>query len=113
MLFDVNCCVAPSVTVEVVGATVNVAADCSVTMACANLVASVVSVARTVTAADAGIIAGAVYRPAASMDPAVAVHVTMLFDVNCCVAPSVTVEVVGATVTGAGGGAATAVTDTG
>ena len=83
------------------------------TCADADLLASACDVAVTLTTAGFGMIAGAVYKPVASIVP-VAVfppatvftdHVTLVFvfpvtaAVNACVAPERTVEVAGATVT--------------
>ncbi len=58
-----------------------------------------------VTVFSTGIAEGAVKRPAALMDPAVADHVTVDWPVavNCCVAPKATFAVAGATVMGEGG----------
>ena len=97
---DVNCCVAPRFKETDVGKIVCGFKDCSVTVADADPPGPV---AVTVTELDEGIVAGAVYKPAELTDPAVAVHAVAPADVNCCVAPSVTVADVGEIVCGGGG----------
>ena len=72
---------------------------CSVTVAEADPPGPV---AVTVTELDDGIDAGAVNRPAV-MVPALAVHAVAPEEVNCFVAPSVTVAEVGEIVCGGGG----------
>ncbi len=56
-------------------------------------------VARIVTVDEAGIVVDAVYRPFTVIEPAVAVQLTAVFEVNCCVPPNVTVAAEGLTVT--------------
>ena len=60
-----------------------------------------------VPALDEGIVAGAVYRPAVLMVPAVAVQAVAPEEANCWVAPSLTVAAVGEMVCGGGGPALT------
>jgi hypothetical protein len=76
----------------------------TVTAALADFVESATLVAVTVTVLSA-VTVGAVKSPALVIVPAVAVHVTPVFPVfstcavNCCMAPELTVAVVGETVT--------------
>lgn len=60
-------------------------------------------VAVTVTALDDGMTAGAVNRPLVLMIPAVVVQLVAPEEVNCCVAPSLTVAVIGEMVWAGGG----------
>ena len=97
---EVNCCVAPRFSETLAGEIVCGFKDCSVTVAEADPPGPV---AVTVTVFDEGMAEGAVYKPAELTDPAVAVHAVAPEEVNCCVAPSVTVADVGEIVCGGGG----------
>jgi hypothetical protein len=89
-MFAVNCCVEYSFVVVLEG--IMVIGDTTVTAAEAAL--PTVGVAVTVQGSTTS---GAVYNPAAVTDPQLADHVALALAVNCCVAPSLTVALVGET----------------
>jgi hypothetical protein len=105
----VNCCVADGAIVTPDGETVTVTAGgggvCTVTVAVPLEDGAAALVARTVTTAGFGTVAGAVYSPVEEMLPAVAVQVTAVLlepetvALNCRVELAETVAVAGATVT--------------
>ena len=76
---DVNCCVAPSFRLAVVGEIVWGVGETSVTFALADPPGPV---AVMVTLAEEGIVAGAVYRPVEEIIPAVAVQLVAPAEVN-------------------------------
>ena len=88
----VNCCVPPACNDAEVGEIVTATTDCAVAVTCAeaDFVESAVLVAVTVYVPA---VFGAVYNPEAETVPALALHVTAVFEipvtvaVNCCVAP--------------------------
>lgn len=82
---EVNCWVVPSVTEAEVGEIVWAAGAVRVTCAFA---VPFVPVADTVTDDEAGIVAGARYRPVEEIDPALAVQLVAPADVNCWVFPN-------------------------
>jgi hypothetical protein len=108
-----NCCVAPVITVAVVGEMVTAIWLVIVTMAVPDLLGSACDVAVTTTFDGVGTLAGAVYRPDALIVPQPVplqpaperLHVTAVLvvpvtvAVNCCCAPMVTVAVAGETAT--------------
>src|SRR5277367_4825330 len=85
---DVNCCVAPSFSETVTGEMVCGFRTCNVTAADADPSGPV---AFTVTELETVIVAGAVYSPVALMLPAVALQLVAPEEVNCWVAPNLTV----------------------
>jgi hypothetical protein len=89
---EVNCFVWPSVTVADVGEMTWGVSASSVTLALAEPPGPF---AVTVTAVEAGMAAGAVYKPVEEMVPAVAVQLAAPAEVNCFVWPSLTVAEVG------------------
>ena len=89
---EVNCCVTPRSRLTAVGEIVCGGMGISVTLALAEPPGPV---AVTVTAVEAGMVAGAVYRPAEEMVPAVAVQLVAPAEVNCCDCPNVTEAEVG------------------
>jgi hypothetical protein len=97
---EVNCCVAPSFNETVSGEMACGFRACSVTAAEAEPPGPV---AVTVTEPDDGMLEGAVNSPVVLMLPAVAVQLVAPEEVNCCVAPSFTVAVVGEIVCVGGG----------
>ncbi len=97
---EVNCCVAPSFKETVTGEIVWGLRACRFTTAEAE---PPDPVAVAVTELDSGIVEGAVNRPVALMLPAVAVQLVAPDEVNCCMAPSFTVAVVGEMVCFGGG----------
>ena len=95
-LAAVNCCVPPRSRVTVEGDTASFATRVTVA-----LLVPPGPVAVTVSVPVAVMVAGAVYRPADVIEPAVAVHEVTLLALNCCVLLRPTVAVAGET-TGAG-----------
>ena len=84
---EVNCCFAPRSRLAVVGEIACGGRGTSVTAAVAEPFGPV---AVTLTAVDAGMVAGAVNKPEDVMVPAVAVKLVAPDEVNCCVLPRVT-----------------------
>jgi hypothetical protein len=87
---EVNCCFAPSIMLAVAGEMV-----CDASNVTVELAEPPRPVAVIVTVEDDGIDAGAVYNPFELMLPAVAVQLVAPGAVNCCVAPRMTLAVVG------------------
>jgi hypothetical protein len=109
--FAVNDCACPLDRIAVAGVTLS--GGSRLTVATANLVVSAWMVAITVTVSWLAMVGGAVYSPVASIVPTPegsTVHVTVWFDVNCCVWPPYNIAVDGVTVNN-GNTVSVAVTD--
>ena len=89
---DVNCCVAPRSKLTEAGEIVCGGMGSSVTLALADPPGPV---AVTVTALEAGIVAGALYNPAVEIVPAAALQLVASEEVNCFVWPKTTEAEVG------------------
>jgi hypothetical protein len=101
---EVNCFVCPRVTDAEVGEITCGARGTSVTAALAEPPGPV---AVTVTAVDAGMVEGAVYKPVDEIVPALAVQLVAPEEVNCCVCPIFTDAEVGEIFCGSSGASVT------